>query len=350
MILPLIKMLEANVTPGSLVATAEITGKVHFPGIYPISNEASILELVSAAGGLQESANLEIGEVSRINQRASGSEREHIRFSLQKALSGSESQNVAIQPKDVVNVFQQSNWQKESRITLGGEVVYPGTYTIKDGEGLAAVIARAGGLTKFAAPEGAFFARESLRELEQKQARDLAQNLSKELAFKSISNSFGSVAVTEVQDLVSKLTVVEGVGRLIIDLDRILSDENYDVQVEDGDQLLVPTLRGEVSVVGEVQVATSHIYNEGWLLEDYLKSSGGLRAQADSDRVYVIRANGLVDIPDSSWLGGEDTLIAPGDTIVVPIDASYTDRLTLWEKSTSIFYQLTVGLAALASF
>lgn len=350
LISPLIKMLEANVAPGSLVATAEITGKVHFPGIYPISNNANILELISAAGGLQESANLEVGEVSRIDQYATGSEREHIRFSLKDVLAGNSTENVSVKPKDVINVFQQSNWQKESRITLGGEVLYPGTYTIKDGEGLAAVIARAGGLTKFAAPEGAFFARESLKALEQKQARDLAKNLSKELAFKSISNSFGSVAVSEVQTLVSNLTVVEGVGRLIIDLERILNDENYDVQLENGDKLLIPTYRDEVSIVGEVQVATSHIYNDNWQLDDYVNSSGGLRPQADYDRVYVIRANGLVDIPDYSWLGGEDTIIEPGDTIVVPIDASYTDRLTLWEKSTSIFYQLTVGLAALASF
>ena len=348
LVLPIIKLIEANVLPGQYVPTAEINGQVNFPGVYPISKNATVLELVAAAGGVQESANLEVGEISRTQFNSADAEKTHIRFSLKNALNGDDSQNLQVAPKDVVNVFQQANWQKESKITLTGEVVFPGTYTIREGEGLADVIKRAGGLTKFASAEAAFFTRESLKELEQKQARDLARNLSKELAFKSISSSYANIAVGEVQTLVDQLTTVEGVGRLVIDLDKVMDTSNqYDIQLENGDSLMVPTYRREVNVIGEVQVATSHIYNDSWNLDDYLRSSGGLRQQADGDRVYIIRANGLVDIPDYSWLGGNDTVVHPGDTVVVPLDANYTDKLTLWEKSTSIFYQLTVGLAAL---
>lgn len=347
LILPIIKLIEANVMPGQLVQTVEVTGEVHFPGIYPISDDARILEIIAAAGGLTESANLDLGEVSRTRFEEFDAVKEHVRFSIKDALQGDSSANIALKPKDVVNVFQQASWQKESRITLAGEVVYPGTYTIREGEGLADVLKRAGGLTKFASPKAAFFTRESLKELEQQQARDLARSLSKELAFKSISSSYSNIAVGEVQTLVNQLTTVEGVGRLVIDLEQILMDEAFDVQLENGDKLTIPTYRREVNVLGEVQVATSHIHNEGWSLDDYLRSSGGLRQQADEDRIYVIRANGLVDAPDFTWLGTSETTIYPGDTIVVPLDANYTDQLTLWEKATSIFYQLTVGLAAL---
>jgi hypothetical protein len=56
----------------------------------------------------------------------------------------------------------------------------------------------------------------------------------------------------------------------------------------------------------------------------------------------------LVDALDTGWFSS--VTIKPGDTIVVPLDAGYVDQLTLWEKATSIFYQLTVSLAALNSF
>ena len=350
LIAPLVKLLQANAIPGQYVPVAEITGQVNFPGSYPISKNATVLELIAAAGGLQESANMQTSEISRVELDAVIGSKEHLRFSLKQALAGDAKHNLAVQPKDVVNIFQKANWHEEKRISLVGEVVYPGTYTIREGENLASVIERAGGLTKFAAPESAFFTRESLKALEKKQARELARNLSKELAFKSITSTYGNIAIGEVQSLVNNLTVVDGVGRLIIDLPRVIEDENHDIQLEDGDKLYIPTYREEVSIVGEVQVATTHIYNPMWELEDYLASSGGLRQQADDDRVYVIRANGLVEIPDATWIGRDNTTINPGDTIVVPLDASYTDRLTLWEKATSIFYQLTVGLAAIASF
>ena len=347
LIVPIIKLIEASVLPGQLVRTVEVTGEVHFPGIYPIANNATVLDIIAAAGGVTEAANMELAEISRTRYHVGDTTKDHIQFSIREALSGSEDAELVLHAKDVVNVFQQANWQKESKITLAGEVAYPGTYTIREGEGLADVLKRAGGLTKFAAPNAAFFTRESLKELEQRQARDLARNLSKELAFKSISSSYGSIAVGEVQTLVNQLTTVEGVGRLVIDLEKVIEQNSYDIQLEDGDKLMVPTYRKEVNVIGEVQVATSHIHNESWNLEDYLRSSGGFRQQADDDRVYVIRANGLVEVPDYTWLGVNETKINPGDTIVVPMDANYTDQLTLWEKATSIFYQLTVGLAAL---
>ena len=348
LIQPIVKLLSANSQLGQLTALVEVTGQVRFPGTYPISNSASLLDVVYAAGGLTEAANLKKGEISRLVQSDyESSHTQHIQFELGAALKGDMAHNVSIQPRDVINIFQQANWQEELKVTLEGEVRYPGEYTIKEGETLTEVIARAGGLTEFAAPEAAFFSRQSLKELEQKQARNMARSLSKELAFKSISSSYANVNVSEVQLLVNQLTTVEGVGRLVIDLPKLLSKETSDVKLENGDSLLIPSFRNEVNVIGEVQVATSHIHNEGWDFDNYIKSSGGLRQQADDDRIYVIRANGLVDVPNDSWFSGDKLAVNPGDTIVVPLDAGYTDRLTLWEKATSIFYQLTVGLAAL---
>lgn len=343
LIRPIIQLITDSQQGGELVPVVEITGQVRFPGVYPLSKGAGLEQMVAAAGGLTESANFEKGEISRIVQTTErGKDTNHLSFNL----VNDDWRSIKLEPRDVVNFFQQANWQEELKVTLTGEVMFPGTYTIKEGETLSEVVARAGGLTQFAAPEAAFFTRQSLKILEQQQAKNMARNLSKELAFKSISSSYSNVNISEVQLLVDKLTTVEGVGRLVIDLEKIIAAEASPLKLENGDQLHVPTYRDEVNIIGEVQVATTHLHDENWQLEDYLNSSGGLRQQADEDRIYIIRANGLVDVPDDSWFG-RTLKIRAGDTIVVPLDAGYTDQLTLWEKATSIFYQLTVGLAAL---
>jgi hypothetical protein len=98
--------------------------------------------------------------------------------------------------------------------------------------------------------------------------------------------------------------------------------------------------------MGQVQYATSHRYNKKRTLDEYIKLSGGLTRRADEDRVFVIRANGSVLLPESSfWFGGKYTL-KPGDTVIVPLETNYRDSLTLWEKVTNIVYNSAVALAA----
>ncbi len=75
------------------------------------------------------------------------------------------------------------------------------------------------------------------------------------------------------------------------------------------------------------------------------------RKRADEDRVYVIKADGSVMLPESNgWFAVSQTGLQPGDTIVVPVDTEYKDSLSLWTQITQIFYQSGVALAALNSF
>ena len=351
LITPIVKLLSNSTEAGRLIPIVYLTGQVRFPGSYPIANNSKLADVILAGGGLKESANLIKGEISRVIEDENEFVKiEHINFDLIGALSGVETHNLAVEPRDVINVFQQANWNDNIKVKMSGEVKYPGEYTINEGETLSEVIKRAGGITELAATKSAFFTRQSLRELEQKQARDMARSLSKELALKSISSSMSSINVSEVQGLVSQLTTIEGVGRLIIDLPQIMSDKSYDVVLENGDELIIPSFRNEVNVVGEVQVATSHMHNETWDMFDYIKSSGGLRQQSDEDRIYIVRSNGLVDAPETGWFSSKSELeILPGDTIVVPLNADYTDKLTLWEKATTIFYNSVIALAALGT-
>ena len=54
-----------------------------------------------------------------------------------------------------------------------------------------------------------------------------------------------------------------------------------DIVLKDGDQLMVPDQRQEVTVLGEVQYAASHVFDRSSSRDDYIDKSGGLTSRAD---------------------------------------------------------------------
>jgi protein involved in polysaccharide export with SLBB domain len=121
--------------------------------------------------------------------------------------------------------------------------------------------------------------------------------------------------------------------------------------MKDGDVLYVPKRSQEVTVIGEVQYPTSHIYLAGLTRDDYVGRSGGLTRRADKGRLYVVRANGEVVVDSGRWFRRRDrSEIRPGDTIVAPLDVERIRPLTLWTSVTQILYNLSIAAAAVNSF
>ena len=81
-----------------------------------------------------------------------------------------------------------------------------------------------------------------------------------------------------------------------------------------------------------------------------LTLSGGVQRQADDDRIYVIKANGAVEVTNAgNWFSQTtNSEIQPGDTVVVPLDSAYMSNLTLWSTVTRIIYQGAVAIAAIS--
>jgi hypothetical protein len=122
--------------------------------------------------------------------------------------------------------------------------------------------------------------------------------------------------------------------------------------MQDGDQLMIPQVTQEVTVLGEVQYATSHLHSPKLTRTDYVERSGGLTANADEDRIYVVRASGEVVTSKGSsrWFRADTGQeVRPGDTIVVPMDIDRVPSLALWQSSTSILYNLAIAVAAVGS-
>jgi protein involved in polysaccharide export with SLBB domain len=266
-------------------------------------------------------------------------------------IRGDESADLALSPYDYVNIKEVARWRGEESVAIGGEVIFPGTYPIRRGETLSSVLARAGGLTDLAFPEGSVFTRQELREREREQLDVLARRIERDLAAISVSDPNASQTITTGQSLITQLRNAVATGRLVIRLDDLVRDVGgTDVILKDGDQLIVPDQRQEVTVLGEVQYATSHVFERGLSRDDYIAKSGGLTQRADNKRIYVVRANGEVVVDAGGrWFRRDASAgVRPGDTVVVPLDVD--QPLARWSAITQIIYNLAIAAAAVNSF
>ena len=348
---PLIEEMNAQADSNEALPVVRVGGQVRLPGEYPLEPGMRISDLLRAGGGLSAAAYATDAELTRyIIVNGEHRETEFVTVDLAAVLRGDASADLAIGPYDYLNIKEVSRWRGEESVTIRGEVVFPGTYPIRRGEKLSSLLERAGGLTDLAFPEGSVFTRLELQQREREQLEVLARRIERDLAAVSVSDPSASQTITTGQSLISQLRDAVATGRWVIRLDEIVAgNEAADVVLKGGDQLLVPDERQEVTVLGEVQYATSHVYEAGLSRDDYINRSGGLSQRADKKRIYVVRANGEVVANSGGWFqrdGGSG--IRPGDAIVVPLDVD--QPLLRWASITQVIYQLALAAAAVNSF
>ncbi|MHB8814263.1 MAG: SLBB domain-containing protein [Steroidobacteraceae bacterium] len=359
---PILDELRTESTAKEPEQVVSIDGRVNVPGQYPLEPSMKVDDLIRAGGGLADAAYTGTAELTRYVVTPDGTRRTRIiDIDLAQALAGDPAANLRLEPYDVLSVKEVSQWTNQESVTLTGQVRFPGTYTIKPGETLKSVVERAGGLTQYAFPQGAVFTRVELKNREQQEMNLLAERMKVELgvlALRAVATTSGgnvgnaSSALIVGKSLLAQLQAEKAVGRLVINLRQIVNkpaNSFHDVVLRNGDRLIVPKFEQEVTVIGEVQDATSHLYNPDLSRDDYIRLSGGFTAQADAKRVYVVRADGSVVANEGSrWFSrGSNVEIQPGDTIVVPINAEQMLPLPFWEAVTGIAYNVAIAVAAI---
>jgi polysaccharide biosynthesis/export protein len=358
---PIIDELQAQSTSQQPERVVTVQGMVNVPGDYPLEPGMTVADLVRAGGGLKDAAYPAKVELTRYVVSNDGTRHTKITdINLAQGLKGSPEADLTLMPYDVLSVKEVSQWNALESVKLLGEVRFPGTYTIRPGETLKSVMNRAGGLTPYAFPQGAVFTRVELKQREQQQMDQLAERMKIELgvlALRAVATSQGSNvgnasnAMIVGRSLLGELEGEKAVGRLVINLPQIErepADSSQDVVLRNGDQLIVPKFEQEVTIIGEVQDPTSHLYSPDLSRDDYIRLSGGFTAQADSKRIYVVRADGSVVANGGSfWFErGSNVQIEKGDTIVVPINAESMLPLPFWEAVTGIMYNVAIAAAA----
>jgi len=348
---PIVEQLAAQSRANEPTQVVRVTGQIRGEGTYPLSPQMRIADLILAGGRLSESAFTMEAELTRFDTRA-GKPREMslIRIRLADALSGDSTANIKLQPYDLLNIKEIPLWEEADQVELVGEVRFPGKYTIQRGESLYNLLLRAGGLTQYAYPQGAVFVREDLREREQKRLDEMAANLEAELAAVSLARSGDPSQVQNsgvANQLLNRLRSTSAAGRLVIDLNAIAKGDTKEMPIvlRGGDKLHVPSKMQEVSVIGQVFYPTSHLFKIDMNAIDYINYSGGMTKKADEKSVYIVRANGSVQLAENDWLDQSPEMF-PGDTVVVPLDAERISTLKLWTSVSQILYQLGLTAAA----
>ena len=337
-----------------------IDGRVKMRGDYPLEPKMRVSDLLRAGGGLQDAAYGTKAELTRYRVGGDGRQTQLVEIDLAAVLRGDDSADLMLQPFDFLNVKEVPEWSEQEQVMLLGEVRFPGVYPIQRGETLRSVLDRAGGLTALAFPEGSVFTRVELKEREQQQIDRLAERLQSDLTVTAMQAAVANQgqagqALSVGQSLLSQLKSAKAVGRLVIDLDSVLSSplgSPLDVVLREGDQLMIPKQKQEVTVIGEVQNTTSHFYRADLTRDDYIGLSGGATRKADRGRIYIVRADGSVVSSESSgWFRRSGQVaMEPGDTVVVPLDTERMPALPMWQAITGILYNLAIAAAAVNSF
>ena len=125
-----------------------------------------------------------------------------------------------------------------------------------------------------------------------------------------------------------------------------------DATAHEVDEIVIPKRNQEVTVIGEVQSATSHLYRGELERDDYIALSGGMTRLADGKKTYVVHANGSVDADTTHWRVPHTgtSPIRPGDTVVVPLDTTRLPSLSTWQAVTTTLYNIAIAVAAAHSF
>ena len=330
----------------------EIGGAVFRPGSYEVRDGESLKDVLGLSGGLRDEADT--GNI--ILSRYSKDEETNQVIDLAAVDIGK------LEPSDILyapfapqyfdvkqRALKAQDTNRAFAVQISGEVQFPGTYYVRPGERLSDLIARSGGYTQEASLNGAIFTREAVRVQERARARELAELVKQAVVGSYLTDEVNQIGQGSLNFITSELENFEGLGRLVVDLPRALAgDQTADIELNEGDELILPKRSNSVFVYGEVRRPSSHKFESSRDLQDYLALAAGLSARADKKSIYLLKANGSVTTSKAGWFSARKVAnIEPGDTIIVPVNTQYRASLPFWRDVVSIVYQGAVAVAAI---
>jgi len=334
-----------------------VSGAIQRGGEYGFSTGMTVKDLISLSGGLMYYAFDEEAELTRVKAANEGTITEKILINLKEAIQGKAGSNISLMENDYLFVRAVPEWQLYRTVSITGEVMFPGTYTIEKGESLSALIERAGGFTRDAYLNGAVFTRESAKARQQETIDEMTARLERELmgtGAAEISTSLSAedasiqqIEIAQKRSFIEAVKAVKAKGRVVVSLlpPDELKGTPYDITLEEGDSIHIPEDPRMIYTVGSLYNQSAFIYDKGKDVSDYIDMSGGYTENADKKKVYLVKADGSAERPGGggflsfSWSSRD---LASGDTIIVPAKLQRGKWLKETKDITQILYQIAV--------
>lgn len=291
-----------------------ISGEVNRPGAFPYADSMRLEDLVLLAGGLRDAASLKHVEVSRRIRRGDYNSKDSAKaiikqFDISADLSSIAGEQVLLEPFDEIVIRKSPAYSEQANISIEGQVVYPGQYTIVNkGEHISDLIRRSGGLRPEAFPEGAVL----LRRTYINSSDSALLNNKLELFYSKLEDSS---SITSVKNMIERKYQLLG-----INLDDVVKKpgSKYDILLEEGDVLKIPKKLQTVQMFGEVYFPKKIRFDNAYAFRDYIRGAGGYTSSASKRRSYVVYANGEVKGTRKIFFFNKYPKVKPGAEVYVP--------------------------------
>jgi hypothetical protein len=299
-----------------------------------------------------------------------------ISINLNRAWADKNSdQNILLQAGDIISVYSQRDIQvpidRQSKIVrIQGEVNAPGIYQIQGNETLRDLIMRAGGITEQAYLYGTQLSRESVRENQRKNIEVVIKRLEEQItiqeaqALRNVQDPQATALLrtqnqARLREKITQLRTAVPSGRVALELDARRT-KLPNIMLEQGDEVNIPTVPSDVSVVGAVYNENALIYRPEKTVRDYLKLAG-VAVNADVESAFIVRADGSLVAPDvdpsmfshllfSGSKKIDQLTLMPGDVVFVPEklikESNYSAFMRGLRDWTQVIFQLGLGAAS----
>jgi protein involved in polysaccharide export with SLBB domain len=284
--------------------TFSIGGEVVFPGTYEYADNMSAKDLIFQAGGLTDAASVVKIDVFRRMHDADATEAgldliQAFSLSLKDNTASNSAESFILQPYDIVEVRKSPVFQELIRVNVDGEVAFPGGYAMeKKNQRLSDVINAAGGVIPGSNVRGARLVRKMTDDEKARMSNVI--ELARQTSGGSDSVNLGKIEVSETYT----------VG---IHLDDALAHPGsaQDIELIDGDRLIVPRFNNTVRISGDVNLPNTVAFEKGKDYKYYIEQAGGFGDRAKKRNAYIIYQNGTMAI-------ARKAKVESGCEIVVP--------------------------------
>jgi protein involved in polysaccharide export with SLBB domain len=332
---------ELELLPVLIEHSVSVGGSVRRPGAYPVGATVSARDLSLVADGILTGSRDLVLDINRATQEPA--ER------VEAAPDGSILAVTRIGPGDDIRFNAQQPRFEGSGVLLSGEVARPGLYSIRQGETLGQLFARAGGMTTDSYPYGTVFTRRSVKEAQEEGFRRTARELNNSLLAIAARSSQGNGGNLEgAASLIQLIGTAEAPGRMVVEADPRVLDlrPDLDTRLEAGDAIFVPKRPNFVLALGDVNNPGALQFVPGKTAGTYLREAGGTLSTADNKRAFLVLPNGTAQPISASGRGGGTP--PPGTTIIVPKNIDPLYRLSVFRDITTIIAQLATSVATVA--
>ena len=285
--------------------TLTLHGEVHYPGIYRYAANMTIEDLILQAGGLNDQASTVKVDVARRIRDPKATQTDSIiartySLALRDGFVIDGQAGFHLMPYDEIYVRRSPGYATPQNVTIEGEVMFAGTYTLSHkNERLSDVLRKAGGVTDLAYINGAQLMRRTTES-----ERIKMQAVTRLLAGQGANSDSINVALLQLSDTYP-------VG---IELAEALANpgSDADLVLREGDQIIIPQYNGTVKISGDVMFPNTVAYEKGRRYSYYIDQAGGFGQRAKKSRTIIIYMNGTVGRV------AHNAKVRPGCEIVVP--------------------------------